>query len=93
VMYWEFPTQGGQQAVRIGRYKGVRRGIASGKAKIEVYDLQADVGEATDVAAQHPEIAAQVTALFNSEHTPSKLFPLPGVDPGPVPGEKEKENE
>ena len=82
VMYWEFPTQGGQQAVRIGRYKGVRRGIASGKAKIEVYDLLTDVGEATDISAQHPEIVHQVTALFNSEHTPWKLFPLPGVDAG-----------
>ena len=82
VLYWEFPTQGGQQAVRLGRYKGVRRGIASGNAKIELYDLQADIGEATDIAAQHPEIVAQVAARFKSEHTPSQVFPLPGVDPG-----------
>ena len=82
VMYWEFPTQGGQQAVRIGRYKGVRRGIASGNAKIELYDLQTDVSETTDVAAQHPEIVERVTALFKSEHVSSEVFPLPGVDPG-----------
>lgn len=82
VIYWEFPTQGGQQAVRIGRYKGVRRGIASGNAKIELYDLQTDVSETTDVAAQRPEIVERVTALFKSEHVPSEVFPLPGVDPG-----------
>jgi arylsulfatase len=81
-MYWEFPTQGGQQAVRFGRYKGVRRGIASGKAKIEVYDLQTDVSETTDISAQRPELVEQVAARFKSEHTPSKEFPLPGVDPG-----------
>ena len=81
-MYWEFPTQGGQQAVRVGRYKGVRRGIASGNAKVEVYDLQTDVSETTDVAAQHPEIVERVTALFKSEHVASEVFPLPGVDPG-----------
>jgi arylsulfatase len=79
-LYWEFPTQGGQQAVRIGRYKGVRRGMASGKAQIEIYDLQADVGETTDLAAQRPELVEQVAARLKSEHTPSTLFPLPGVD-------------
>jgi arylsulfatase len=82
VMYWEFPTQGGQQAVRVGRYKGVRRGMAKGDAKIEVYDLQTDVGEARDIAAQRPEVVEKVAALFKSEHTPSAVFPLPGVDPG-----------
>lgn len=66
----------------IGRYKGVRRGISSGKSKIEVYDLETDMSEKTDIAAQHPELVEQVAALFKSEHIASKEYPLPGVDPG-----------
>jgi len=79
-LYWEFPAAGGQQAVRIGRYKGVRQGIRSGKSRIELYDLDTDVGEKNDVAAQHPEVVERVERLMREDRTPSQLFPLPGVD-------------
>jgi hypothetical protein len=33
------------------------------KAELELYDLQADVGETTNVAAEHPDIVERLTAL------------------------------
>jgi len=55
-LYWEFrkkPDSELKQAVRWGRWKAVR---LSEQATLEIYDLQTDVGETTDVSAQHPEL-------------------------------------
>jgi hypothetical protein len=47
---------------------------------IELYNLASDIGEAHDVASQHPDVVAQAEALFKSQHRPSAEFPLPGID-------------
>src|SRR5262245_51482750 len=45
-MLWEFHGYGGQQAVRVGDWKGVRRELhKKGKTKLELYDLKRDIGE------------------------------------------------
>ncbi|UXX80970.1 arylsulfatase [Reichenbachiella carrageenanivorans] len=44
--YWEFPSQGGKQAVRMGDWKAVRLGLmADANAPIELYDLESDPQE------------------------------------------------
>ncbi len=48
--------------------------------KIELYNLQDDIGESRDVAADHPEIVAKMRKVMDQEHLPSKLFPLPPLD-------------
>jgi arylsulfatase len=80
-LYWEFPSYGGQQAVRMGAWKGIRRGLSKGVIKTELYNLARDLGEKTDVAADHPEIVAQVERIMVAEHRPSTVFPLPAIDP------------
>ena len=74
-LYWEFYEQGSKQAVRMGRWKGVRQPMITGK--IEVYDLQTDPGETRDVAAGHPEVAARLARLLDAAHTPSALWKAP----------------
>ncbi len=71
-LYWEFYEGGVSQAVLIGgRWKGIR--LKTQTAPIVLYDLAADIGEQTDVAAKHPEIVARVaeimrTARHDNEH-------------------------
>ncbi|MDH3698787.1 MAG: hypothetical protein OEQ81_08990 [Flavobacteriaceae bacterium] len=36
---------------------------------IELYDLSADIGETTDVAAQHPEVVARIQSLGDAIRT------------------------
>ena len=87
-LYREFPGYGGQQMVRIGDWKGVRQNLfprgknkdAKPSMKIELYNLKDDLAESKDVAADHPDIVAQIEKLMREQHTPSREFPLPVLD-------------
>jgi arylsulfatase len=83
--YWEFPSYGGQQAVRMGKWKGVRQEMAKGPGALELYDLDADPAESKNVAADQPDVTKRVEALMREQHVRSELFPLPSVD---VPSKK-----
>lgn len=73
-LYWEFAPRGGQQAVRIGRWKGVRMNITkNAQAPLELYDLDADPNETRDRASEHPEIVARMTEIMRSARTPSPV--------------------
>ncbi len=84
VMVWEFAGYGGQQAVLLDDWKGVRRDIHKGKGAIELYAIGQDPGERQDLAAKHPEIVRRIAAIMREQHTESKLFPL--AMPGDVGG-------
>jgi arylsulfatase len=79
-LYFEFPSYGGQQAVRSGRWKLVRRQLLKGEQTLALYDMQNDESEATDVAARHPDIVERLMAIANREHKPSEHFPFPALD-------------
>jgi arylsulfatase len=79
-LFWDFNGYGGQQAVRLGDWKGVRRNLQLGEAGIELYNLATDVGEQRDAAAQHPEIARRMAEIMRREHTPSEAFPIKTLD-------------
>jgi arylsulfatase len=83
-LYWEFQGYGGQQAVRMGHWKAARQNILRKNnpdpTRIELYNLQEDIGESRDVADQHPEIVARIRKIMAAAHEPSDLFPMPPVD-------------
>ncbi|MCB1208275.1 MAG: arylsulfatase [Verrucomicrobiales bacterium] len=90
-LYREFPSYGGQQAVRRGQWKAVRQNLmprrGKGKAKApepvihtELYDLDTDPTESKDVAAEHPDVVAQVEKIMREQHTNSADFPFPVLD-------------
>ena len=72
-LYWEFPSYGGQQAVRLGKWKGIRRNMFEGNTAIELYDLESDPREESDVSGEHPEVVAEIAAIMGREHTPSSI--------------------
>jgi arylsulfatase A-like enzyme len=76
-LYWEFPSQGGKQAVRMGAWKGVRLNLRNNPdASIELYNLETDLGETRNVAAEHPDVVARLQAVFRAAHVESALFQL-----------------
>jgi len=76
-LYWEYHW-GKQQAVRIGRYKGIR--IGGTKEPIELYDLLTDIGEKTNIASSHPELVKKIDSLMEASRKDSEFtryWPLP----------------
>jgi len=79
-LYWEFPSYGGQQAVRMSDWKGVRQGLRKGATAIQLYNLADDIGEKHDLAAKHPDIVARIEKIMQEQHVPSAIFPLKTID-------------
>ncbi|MEO9020696.1 MAG: arylsulfatase [Ginsengibacter sp.] len=67
-LYWEFPQYGGQQAVRIGKWKGIRMNILKGNMRVQLYDLTNDIQEQQDVSVQHPDIVKKMEEIMKREH-------------------------
>jgi len=79
-LYWEFPSYGGQQALRLGRWKAIRTDLAKGPSAVQLYDLEADPAEARDVAKTHGDLVARAEKIMAESHRRSQLFPIPGLD-------------
>ena len=72
-LYWEFFEAQGKQAVRMGKWKGVRLKVQQDRdSPIQLYDLSTDLGEQNDIAGKHPEIVAQIDAIMRESHTMSQ---------------------
>ena len=75
-LYWAFYEQKGKQAVRLGKWKGVRLKVQKNKdAPIELYDLSNDLGEQNNIAKDHPGIVAQIKTMMEQAQVPSSLEP------------------
>ncbi len=75
-LYREFASYGGQQSLRVGPWKAVRQGIKKGNMKVELYNIDEDISESHNVAAQHSDLVAELTAQMSQVRTPSSTFPL-----------------
>lgn len=81
-LYWEFPSYGGQQAIQMGDWKGIRQNLMrkEGDRSWQLYNLKDDRNETTDVAKDHPEIINKIKELAASARVPSEEFPFPALD-------------
>ena len=66
LLYWETVDGGFRQAIRQGRWKALR--LESGKG-LELYDLESDIGETRNVAAQNPRRVARFEKLLRGART------------------------
>ncbi|MEM9415109.1 MAG: arylsulfatase [Planctomycetota bacterium] len=79
-LVWEFHGYGGQKAVRMGDWKAVMRDIHNGNAEVLLFNLADDIGEQSNVAADHPEIVAEARAIFENDRTVNEHFPMEAFD-------------
>ena len=74
-LVWHFPGYGGQQAIRMGKWKGVRRQLRQQpNAPLELYDLEQDLRETRDVAADHPELVGRMLQVLSQSQSRSEQF-------------------
>ncbi|MEM7782819.1 MAG: arylsulfatase [Planctomycetota bacterium] len=81
-LIWEFSGYGGIAAIRKDQWKAIRRDLKRGKQPKawELYDIQSDPNETTDLASQHPEKVRQLETLFLNSRTSEPDFPIPLLD-------------
>lgn len=74
-LYWEFHKKGGRLAVRMDKWKGVIYNASEPVPDdFELYDLSLDPLESTNIAAQHPDVVAQIKAIMINARTESDLY-------------------
>ena len=79
-LYFEYPESNQQQAVRAGEWKAVRTNLRDGEIKTQLYNLESDPSESTDVAADHSAIVQRLEQMMDRERVSSKLFLIDVLD-------------
>jgi arylsulfatase len=79
-LIWEFAGYGGQQAILAGPWKALRRNLNKGMTTWELYHLDDDPRETTDVAAKHPDVVKRLSQTLLRERTASKEFPIKNAE-------------
>ena len=74
-LYWEFHEGGFFQGVRHGKWKAVRKGL---NGKLELFDVAADIGESSNVAAGNPEVVGSIERYLATARTDDPNFPVKG---------------
>lgn len=72
-LYWEFPAYKGQQALIMGKWKGIRKNMFDGNLRLELYDMETDSTEQIDVAHLHLDVVAQMEQILKQEHVPAEI--------------------
>ena len=67
-LYWEFYEGGSMQAVRMGKWKGIRKPMFT--APVELYDLSRDPGEKYNVARGYRDVVKEIEAIMRRAHVP-----------------------
>jgi arylsulfatase A-like enzyme len=81
-LYFEYPENGGQIAVRIGNWKGVRKNLRKDAASPwELFDLENDIQEQYDVSKLHPDIIDKMKVISKREHLHPHILEWDFIDP------------
>ncbi|MBI0397178.1 arylsulfatase [Cyclobacterium marinum] len=75
-LYWEFHEKGGKQAVRKGKWKGIKREVFKGNETILLYNLEEDPGETTDLAQDHPDVVKEIKLLMEKSRVEDPEWPF-----------------
>lgn len=73
-LYWAFYERGGARAMRMGQWKAVQQPI---NTPIRLYNLDEDIGETKNIAAQHAEQVAKMEKLMDASYEPSERWKFP----------------
>lgn len=69
--YWEFYEQGYKQAVRKGNWKAIRYYNGTVPTRTELYNLENDKSESSDLSEQQPALVKEMEKLMDNNRRPS----------------------
>jgi len=81
-LYWEYPASGGLQAIRMGKWKGLKKNLFKEKSKLQLFDLSKDVKELNNLSKEFPEIVSILEGYLREAHTTPYLenFRIPSLE-------------
>ncbi len=80
-LYFEFPEGNQQQAIIFNTgMKAIRKNLRKGNTVLELYDLNADPTESTDIAGDHPGLIAEIERILRAARTPNAMYPIKVLD-------------
>lgn len=81
-LYFEYPENGGQLAVRMGNWKGVKKNVRKNPdGAWELYDLSKDPTESNNLANQYTAVVEEMKAIATREHMHPHVLDWEFVDP------------
>ncbi|MNR05733.1 Arylsulfatase [compost metagenome] len=73
-LYFEYPEKGGQVAIRMGDWKGVRVNVKKDpQSPWQIFNLKTDRNESRDQAANHPALIRRFNEIVKKEHQDSHV--------------------
>ncbi|MCE7057946.1 arylsulfatase [Algoriphagus sp. AGSA1] len=75
-LYWEFHEQQGKQAVRKGDWKAIRLDMFGDTPKLFLFDLSEDLGEAKNLASEHPEVLEELIQIMDTARMEDPEWPF-----------------
>ena len=73
-LYWEYPDEKGEKAVRMGKWKSVILDFRkNGDTNLMLFDLEADPQEQNDIASRHPDIVQTMRKVMSEAHVEPPL--------------------
>jgi len=81
-LYFEYPENGGQVAIRMDDWKAVRTNVRKDPAAPwQVFNLKTDRNETTNVAGQYPGLVRKFDAIQKKEHQHAHIREWEFIDP------------
>ncbi|MEN5056756.1 arylsulfatase [Sphingobacterium kitahiroshimense] len=83
-LYWEYPENGGQIAIRLGKWKAVKLDVRKkgySRTPWMIFDLENDRKEEHDLAAQHPELIKKFDTIVDHQHQPAHIKEWEFINP------------
>ncbi len=81
-MYFEYPENGGQMAVRIGKWKGVKMNVRKNPlGDWELFDIEIDPNEKNNVASSNIKIIEQMKQIAKQQHLHPQVIDWEFIDP------------
>ncbi len=77
-LFWAFYERGGARALREKDWKIVQQPYHTAP---RLYDLEADLGETTDLAGKHPDLVKRLVSLMDESYTPAQRWKFPQKRP------------
>jgi arylsulfatase A len=73
-LYFEYPENGGQVAIRYGNWKAIKLGlIKNPNARWQLYHLLDDSKEKTNLSERYPKLLKKFNKIVQTQHTDSDI--------------------